>query len=70
MAKRGRKSPIQQHVEQLQALDTQFEKFEKKLRKAIRANPDLKPLEAELDRTLTCVTGPAYGFRKGPRGRR
>jgi hypothetical protein len=63
------RSAIQEHIAALKALDAQFSRFDAKLRKLIRANPDLKPLEAELDRTLNAVIIPAYGMRP-PKPRR
>jgi hypothetical protein len=69
MAKR---SAIQEHIAALKALDTQFSRFDAKLRKLIRANPDLKRLEADLDKTRDAVVIPAYGMRPPARrpGRR
>jgi hypothetical protein len=63
------RSAIQEHIAALKALDAQFSRFDAKLRKLIRTNPDLKRLEADLDRTLDCVRLPAYGMRGSTRRR-
>jgi hypothetical protein len=58
-----RKSAIQQHVENLRALDRQFRQFDKVARRTLRDRRDLRRLLVELKKLERAIKIPAFGFQ-------